>query len=75
MLSENPTSFTITVTSEAGENDESKWNALKCLPQIKSPIDRFCIKIKDIFFSKGDMVIVGCVGLCSKINLVIFLRL
>lgn len=27
MLSENPTSFTITVTSEAGENDESKLNA------------------------------------------------
>ena len=26
VLSENPPSFTITVTSEAGENDESKSN-------------------------------------------------
>lgn len=29
VLSEDPTSFTITVTSEAGENDESKLDALK----------------------------------------------
>lgn len=29
VLSENPTSFTITVTSEAGDNDESKLDAFK----------------------------------------------
>lgn len=38
VLSENPTSFTITVTSEAGENDESKLNASQRLCGGEKPL-------------------------------------